>query len=173
MSIRVHPDDLANELLARFARMPEVIIDGLNEAANEGVAILARRTPRATGSTAAQWRVRPGRAYRNQYGRGGILPEIYNGAPHVGVLEMGARPHPVSADGIAALTRWAQIQLGLDPVEAAAVARAIAWKIRKRGAKPTYFVRDSRPDLAAAMVRGVVKHLTKFAAGPAGRGRKR
>ena len=84
---------------------------------------------------------------------------IVNSAPHVGILELGARPHPVSAEGIAALTRWAQTQLGLLPEEARQAAHAIAWKIRKHGAKPAYFVRDSIPDLAQAMGRAINKQI--------------
>ncbi len=131
----------AAQLPARLRRLaqesPEALRRGIFMGAHRGRAILVRRTPRNTGATANQWDVRDG------------LREIsiYNGAPHVGVLEAGARPHPVSAEGIAALTRWAMLKLGLDVEEARHVANAIAWKLRKHGQEPTYFVRDSMREI--------------------------
>lgn len=155
MAIRISPADFPREIEARLLGTPGAIIRGLNRGAMEGQRILVQRTPRATGSTAARWRVKRG--------KGRTPPELENLAPHVGILDLGARPHPVSAEGLAALVRWAQLQLGLTRAEAVKAASAIAWKIRKKGAKPTYFVRDSMGDLRDAAARGVAYEIAVYA----------
>jgi hypothetical protein len=169
VGIRIRPEELAAELRARIKGTPEVIAKSLHRAALHGQRILAVRTPRATGTTAARWRVQAGKRWANQYGVGVTLPEIYNPAPHIGVLELGARPHPVNAAGLAALTRWAVLVLGVSYEEAQQVANAIAWKLRHHGAKPTYFVRDSRGDLGHAVALELKRAFDAYARKKAGK----
>ncbi len=150
MAIRLTPEEFPPEIRRRFRSLPGVIQRGIRAGTKEGERILAVRTPRATGTTAARWRVRGNR----QTGY-----SIHNAAPHVGILDLGARPHPVNKAGIRALTRWAQLVLGLDAEAAKRAAFAIANKIRKQGAKPTYFVRDSMDDLKEAVRRNVSRRI--------------
>ncbi len=48
-------------------------------------------------------------------------------------VELGTRPHPVSAEGVLAIEDWVRHKLGISDKEAQRVADAVAWKIRMRG----------------------------------------
>lgn len=154
--IPIRPEMLAAELRARMKQTPEVVNRGLRLGAERGRSRMVRITPRDLGQARNSWRVR-------------VVPkgsELVNDAPHIGILEKGARPHPVSREGIEALTRWALRKIDLSsskdvhgPVQrgkggrsalvksarqqmAEGVAHAIAWKLRHHGQKPTYFIRN-------------------------------
>lgn len=63
----------------------------------------------------------------------GVTGTSLNYAPAV---ELGTKPHPVSAAGIHALTDWVRLRLGYTEEEAEKMAHGIAWKIRHHGTKP-------------------------------------
>ena len=107
-TIPIKANKLPKELQARFRAIPKTVLRGLNIGAMRGKAILQHRTPVSTGRLKAAWRVRKGTRWANQYGSGNTNPEIQNSAPHAGIIEEGARPHPVSLEGIQSLTRWAR-----------------------------------------------------------------
>jgi len=48
-------------------------------------------------------------------------------------VELGTRPHPVSAAGVLAIEDWVRHKMGITDKEAERVANAVAWKIRMRG----------------------------------------
>lgn len=81
-------------------------------------------------------------AWRVATGIGNALAEVYNDAPYAGILELGARPHKVSAEAREAIKRWAMRKLQLEEAEAEHAAWAIAKKIEAEGVKPHYIVRD-------------------------------
>lgn len=157
MRVRVTPKELSARMQRLAQHGPEALRRGLTVGAHRGKAILVRRTPRNTGATANQWEVQTGPRE----------VAIYNGAPHVGVLEAGARPHPVSREGIENLTRWAQLVLGLGPKEAGKVANAIAWKLRKYGQEPTYFVRDSMKEINRGLRAEIEREIARLTRGRA------
>lgn len=69
---------------------------------------------------------------------------VVNESPHGGVIELGARPHAVSREGIEALASWARRKLKIrSRSEALGVAYAIAEKIRVNGQEARYVMRDS------------------------------
>lgn len=68
---------------------------------------------------------------------------VSNDAPHAGIVELGARPHPVSKEGQEAIKRWAMRKLGLEEKEAERATFLICRKIRKHGQKGRYVMRDS------------------------------
>ena len=70
---------------------------------------------------------------------------VLNDAPHAGIIELGARPHPVSKEGQEAIKQWCMRKLKLSESEAASVAYLICQKIKKEGQKPHYFMRDAIP----------------------------
>jgi hypothetical protein len=169
MAIKISPQEFPKELKKRLRNYPKVIARGARLGAKEGARILKNRTPSNLGTTASRWEV------NNRGGsskRGVRMPSIENRVPHVGILETGARPHPVNAEGIAALSEWARLKLGLSFEEADNAAHAIAWKIRKKGQEPTYFVLRSIPDLVAAMHRGMAKATRDYAKKKAKKGGK-
>jgi hypothetical protein len=155
----IRPEDLGKVIQNNLKKMPGVIRAGAYLGALEGARLLAHRTPSFTGKTAARWKGHRGVGKKE-------LAFIENDSPIVGILDLGARPHPVNAEGIAALTVWAAGKLGLPPDEAERVARAIAWRIRKKGTKPTYFVRDSKQDLADAAARNIAFKIEEHAGRP-------
>lgn len=96
---------------------------------------------------------------------------VVNDAPHAGIVELGARPHPVSKEGVEAIARWVRRKLRITPTppagitpnvnnvstrprrptvdEALQIAQAIAQKIRREGQAPRYVMRDSLPRAVA------------------------
>lgn len=157
MSIKLTPNELPREMKRRGKKMPKVIERGLRAGARRGAVILRKRTPvGATTALRRGWQVR--RSFDS-----GEPAGLANLAPHAGIVEKGARPHPVNREGIAAITHWAVRKLGLPRDEAARVAHAVAHKIRREGQKPTYFVRDSLGDLRDAAKKEVGKAISKQA----------
>lgn len=69
------------------------------KAAHGAKAILVKRSPKDLGQLKASWRV-------GKSGGGGDTVEVFNDAPHAGIVEHGARPHPVSAEGRKAIREW-------------------------------------------------------------------
>ena len=85
------------QLAKMFKKLPEQVrkdVDtGIKLAAQRGRNHLSKKTPVDQGQARVGWRT--------------TATTIYNNAPHIGILEKGARPHKVSREGIEALTRWA------------------------------------------------------------------
>jgi hypothetical protein len=96
---------------------------------------------------------------------------LRNSAPHAGIIEGGARPHPVNAEGIAALTAWARRKLGVTLEEAEGIAAAIAWKLRRHGQKPTWIVRRNIPALSKMAAAEIIRLLRQLSNSPP-RGRR-
>jgi hypothetical protein len=95
--IAIRPEDVPDQLRRMRGAVGAAIRRGANEGAHRARAILVTRTPTDTGHLRAAWRV---------VERFGGLPTVINDAPYAGVVEMGARPHPVSREGIQALVEW-------------------------------------------------------------------
>lgn len=151
--MKVALDKLPGILGRHHRRNMDRIDRGLIRAAQRGKAHMVKKTPTDQGQLRTSWKA-----------RGRLLT---NDAPHAGIVEMGARPHPVSRAGVEAIKRWAQRNLGLGKVrdtkgrfvkttkatrdyleqEAWGVAWAIAAKIRREGQKPTFFIRSQLGEL--------------------------
>lgn len=190
VAISTTPGKLVGQLKSRNRATLQAIARGALRGAQRGRAIVVRETPVDQGQLKNAWKVEPGnkalllgkgmiaRAVRLVMGM--TLAELRNTAPHAGIVELGARPHPVSPEGIQAIADWAYRNLDLgvvigpvkrgaggrrkmerDAKEAAAmaVAQAIAWKIRKYGQEPTYFVRGCLPELHQAVEVEVAKAI--------------
>lgn len=71
---------------------------------------------------------------------------VIGDAPHTGIVELGARPHPVSKEGRDAIAGWCVRKLGMEEKDAARMAWFISKKIAEVGQKPTYVFRDCVPD---------------------------
>lgn len=99
--------------------------------------------------------------YRAGFRRDGST--VINDAPHAGIIELGARPHPVSKEGVLAIAAWVRRKLhpkdesgsvimgkngkpkkfGEDA--ALRIAYAIAENIKKFGQKPHYVMMNALP----------------------------
>lgn len=137
------------------AEAPAAIARGLMKAAVHAQADLkAAKQPRDRGLFAAAWTV--------SSANGNVV--LHNSAPYAGILERGARPHPVSKAGREAIREWV-IRKGVlfvagkgdrqvrvtgrnkDRYESAidSAVWAICAKIKREGQKPLWVVRDRMP----------------------------
>jgi nucleoid-associated protein YgaU len=148
------PSKLGSLLKQAGAAMPRVMRNASLGAARRGQALMPKKGPTDQGQLRNSWRVRE-------------VPDValVNDAPHAGIVEAGARPHPVSREGIDALTGWAMRQLGVSEKEARGIAFAIAARMKTEGQEPTYFIRDSLAELRDFLRPEVVRQLERLFAG--------
>lgn len=100
MRIKTTPEELPGLLHSHHASLRAGIVEGTTAGAHRARGLLARKTPKDTGMAKAAWKVTSGIPSL------GILAELHNDAPYVGILEKGARPHSVNKEGWAAIYRW-------------------------------------------------------------------
>lgn len=63
-----------------------------------------------------------------------VIGMVYSALPQAVFVEIGTKPHPVSAEGVQSLADWVQAKFGESDEESAlSIAHAIAWKIRRKG----------------------------------------
>ena len=137
------PEQLARRLRQDAGRLPGVVARGLHRAAHRGRALLVSLSPVDTGQFKNAWRVlnRPPSLQP---------PSIHNAAPHAGIIERGARPHAVSAEGREALRRWVRRVLGAE------------LKLNLRAQSPGGRVRTRDFEAQVeSIVRGIVQKLAR------------
>lgn len=149
-------DELAGLLKEQARALPQAARLGVRAGAMRGQAHMPKQTPVDMGQLRNSWRVGITQGFE-----GSAQAALYNDAPHAGIVERGARPHPVSSEGIEALTAWAQRKLGLDEKAARGVAFAIAARLKERGQAPTYFTRGQMPELTRLAVNEVLRSIRK------------
>lgn len=173
MSITIEAKDASKFLRALDRAARKKMRIALQRGAERGRAIMVRRTPVDTGQMRAGWKV-SNSAMSNEAAR------LFNDHPAIGVVELGARPHPVSDIGILAIERWVArhpdvwqgAQDGgtgrmLTREQAiASVAHGIVWKLRTEGQEPTYFVRDALPHLQRAIASEAMRMMRELLASP-------
>jgi hypothetical protein len=86
---------------------------------------------------------------------------VTNDSPVAGVIERGARPHGVNAEGRAAIQQWAERKLGLDEKEASVVMRAVVAKLRKDGQVGLFLVRDNIPKFVEWLDKEITRCLVE------------
>lgn len=155
------PSQLPHELVVRFKKAPHVMERASYLAAQRGRTLLVGKSPVDRGQFKNAWTVR-----RTKTG-----VDVINDAPYAGIIELGARPHPVSQEGIEALVGWVwrhRASFGLGggkdaQAEVRRIAHAIAWKIRKYPTKPHYVVRSSMDDLRRFLAEEIERAMADFA----------
>lgn len=177
--ITIGIDQLPKALQRGEEKIRKAMSLGLRMGAERGRAIIVRRTPMDLGQLRASWKVKAH----------DMVAELVNDAPQAGIVELGARPHKVNAEGWQAIYEWVrrhpelygrtrpkkkvsatlaqQVTLGpfggLDP-EITSITWAIVKKIEKFGQKPTYFVMQSLGLLEQALIKEVERQLARAAA---------
>lgn len=178
-------------LARKHKSIARAIARGALAGAERGRALIVRKTPVDQGQLKASWKVLPGSptALQGEFKRGTLLAELLNTAPHAGIVERGARPHTVSAEGWLAIYDWVvrhrqelglvtatgkarrvrkgrvAVHQGLDKggvgldSQIAGITWAIVKKIQREGSKATYFVRGNLEDLRAVVQREVDRGL--------------
>ena len=109
----------------------------VRKAMRESKSYIKAKTPEVTSELKGSWH------YRVKM-RGAVL---FNDAPYAAVVELGARPHSVSMEGIENIKMWAMEKYGYSEKEATNVAFGYAKRLKKEGQKPTYFVENEKPEL--------------------------
>jgi hypothetical protein len=142
----------------RNAMVVEGLRRGLRMGARGGRAVLVRRTPKDRGQLKAGWRSKTFPEGKREVAR------VTNDAPYAGVVELGARPHQVSLEGRVAIAGWVRRHFPqLSDAEAWSFAHNIAAKLAAEGQAPTYFVRNSLPDLTGLRNMEINRALTDVA----------
>lgn len=112
---------------------PEIVIEELTGAVWESEMALEEaikdRTP--TGVTSA---LRDGiYSLPPQVLSGSVIGVTGSPSKYAEPVELGTKPHAVSAEGVDAIEDWVRLKLGISGEEAQRVADSVAWKIRMRG----------------------------------------
>jgi hypothetical protein len=130
----------------------------LFKAALIGEGIVSAKTPVDRGQLRNAWKVIP-----TSDGA-----ELFNDAPHAGIIELGSRPHRppfrpilewvvrVFGTGKKSFEDYSEVDSHLF-----GIANAIIKKIEAEGTKPRYMVRDSLPMLTKIAKREVEKALSR------------
>jgi hypothetical protein len=177
--IQIKATQVGATLQAFQGKVPVAIRAGLQVAAQRGKTHLQQQSPvGVAGAYRAAWHVK-----RELNGW-----SLENDAPYAGVIERGARPHKVSAEGWAAIWLWVKRVLAWQVrVERAdrnfyfkkrrtleQITTDITWaivkKIEKHGQKPRWIVRNSMPLLAKWMQHEVDRQVRQIKA-PTGVGK--
>lgn len=159
-SISIKPSQLAGALRAEARHVRGAIKTGAMRAANRGKGVLVERTKEADKVGLGQY-IRSFEALRGTSST--TLAMLVNTAPMAGVIELGARPHPVSDEGREAIARWAIRKLGVSEEEAKAIANGVAWKLRHKGQKGTYIFKNAQAELTKIFAHEVAAVLRERA----------
>lgn len=181
---RITPDKLGRALINEGHKTAKAYRRGVTRAAHRGKARLIAATKEKKVDYLGQ--------FRNSF-QVDVRPEavvLYNDAPHAGIIELGARPHPVSKEGIDAIAQWAKTKLmGGAPrhrrgpltakadarfakrvdayeAEARSIAFAIARKIGREGQRGRFIFRDELPTLARFVAVEVHRSIEQMRKGP-------
>ena len=126
----VKPENLSKELQLELNKELDILIDDIFVESQENIVRLNKVD---TG-----WLLQSGKVYKNF-----LEKTIVYDAPHAGVIEFGADPHPVSREGRANIAKWARRKLGLSEKEAIRASYAIAAKIRTTKTEPSPYLRPA------------------------------
>lgn len=195
MGIEIKPTRVAKVMARIGMRTFRACWTGAQRGAFMGKRHLVKLSPTDRGDLRRSWRVTTKRIRpRGGSGRPAIL---INDAPHAGIIEGGARPHPVSQEGIMSIAGWvarkrrrpkarkrtappSRKTSGSRPDASTRkqrkskgpsksdiqIAHAIAWKIRREGQKPTFFVRKELETLSRIANEQVAIKVRRIASKP-------
>jgi len=134
VSIKIDLSNLQRELSNRVVKTKQLVEEGLLSGAKKSLRILVKNTPEDTGELSKSWKVHKA--------MNGVT--IENDAPYAGVVEEGARPHGVNAEGIRSLTAWAGRTFpGASPEAIKSIVWGVVRKLKEEGQEPTFFVKNS------------------------------
>lgn len=105
MSVTVALRALPRVLERHQERVQTALVLGLQSAARFGEGHLRKVTPKDRGMAQASWSYRKGPKNARPPTP---VAWIENSSPYIGILEKGARPHPVSLEGQRAIYEWVE-----------------------------------------------------------------
>jgi hypothetical protein len=173
-TITLTPAQLTRRLREDARGAPGALARGINLSMQRGRARLVHESPVDTGQYKNSWRV----VKAGLTGTGG---QLRNDSPMAGVIEMGARPHNVSREGVEALTLWVRRQLGGElrlnlraqspggqartvdyEAQIRQIVRGIVHKLREHGQVGRWVVRDNLELLSRYLREEVERAVEKF-----------
>jgi hypothetical protein len=139
---------LSAALRREAKQVPQKLARAALRAAHRGKAHLIRRTKEKGITDMGQY----ANSFEVKKGLGDDdLATITNTAPHAGIIELGARPHPVSREGFERIREWvARKMLGISATmadeneEVDRIAWAIVKKIERYGQAPRHVFKDEQ-----------------------------
>lgn len=194
-TFRLKPNQLARALRSTDAAARRAVDAGIMAAAQRGKKHLIEATRKKKVDYLGQYR----NSFQVQKFPSGEV-RLLNDSPHAGIVELGARPHPTSKEGIEALTQWVLRKIieegpkrpmkqsgpltpwsdakhaaagGVYSIEdeARGIAYAIAAKFKREGQKGKHIFKDELPDLTRFLKEEVQRRITALASrGPRGGG---
>jgi len=96
-TVRIDPSRVGAVITATANQFPQLVLKATGLAAERAVGHLKSISPVDRGMFKNAWQ-------RHHNGQGGW--EVQNTAPYAGIMERGARPHAVSAEGWMSIFRW-------------------------------------------------------------------
>ena len=159
----VKPSDLGAVLRAHERNSRKAVLRGVRRATYAGKRHLMQAAKEAGKTDRGQFRnsfrvLRTGSISLKRMGG----YEILNDAPYAGVIELGARPHPVSPEGVQSIYRWVYRKLlGIsaamaeENAEVDAITQAIVRKLRLYGQRGTFLFRNALSTLQQILKREV------------------
>lgn len=196
-TVKISLEDLPNALMLGDENIRQAVAKGTTYGAHRGRALIVRRTPTDQGQLRASWRVVAGVLRKGSEGFADVkLAELINDAPHITIVELGAKPHAVSPEGWTAIYEWVRrhyrsagggvyamgsagrmVPRSKQPIRGPwkgddprieAITNGIVWKLRKYGQKPTLFVRNSVDELRDVMAKELERELARVKPGKRG-----
>lgn len=137
--VTVFASQVGLQIKRDVANSGKVIRRSTHRTAEAARNILARTAPVDLGQLKASLRV-------DRKVSGTELAEVKSDAPYAGIIERGARPHPVSRKAQEMLARWAMRKFGVPEKEAKGIAFLIARKIAREGQKPRWWFKSKLED---------------------------
>jgi len=196
-AIQTTPGKLAALLRQRDNAARKAVQRAVLRGGARGLGVLRRASPSDLGQLRSSWELKRTGAkiagVSAAFDREATLLVIQNNAPHAGIVEHGARPHPVSREGWEAIYWWVyrhrdyfgmvtksgkkkRVDAGgwktygrgggevwEQHPELASITYGIVKRLREEGQKPTYFVQKLLPHLQDYVAIEFVRLLKKLA----------
>ena len=162
-TVKLRPSEVGPTLSTQAKTLPTAIALGsLAVVAQRSVARLAAISPVDMGVFKNAWyatRVGARKAYK-----------VVNDAPYAGIIERGARPHPVSMEGQIAISHWVKRKIpGITDREAWKITKRICDKLAAHGQKGLFLAEGLLPTIVSWLEETIKKALVRYyAATPKG-----
>lgn len=132
MDIQIDAREIMN-LADAWKLAPEMVIEELTAATYEAEMLLERETKELTPVGAQGFLRQSIESLEPQVLGDTVIGVVGSPLSYAESVELGTKPHPVSAAGVLAIEDWVRHKLGITDKDAERVANAVAWKIRMRG----------------------------------------
>lgn len=144
----IEEKDLARAMRREAKKVPRVLVVSGQRAAYRGKARLIAATDEKRIVDMGQFK----NSFHVQKGAHDLPAVLYNDAPMAGVIELGARPHPVSQEGIEAIAAWARRTMGLSQVE-------VSGPVMKGSGGRKKFARGVQDDIAMGIAISIARKI--------------